>query len=53
MTERYHVWHAVRDDLLARLGRPTEAAAALAAAAARTDNAAERRFLSARIAALR
>ena len=51
--DRYHLWHAVRGDLLARLGRATEAAAALAAAAARTDNAAERSFLSARIAALR
>ncbi|MFF2186645.1 RNA polymerase sigma factor [Streptomyces sp. NPDC058155] len=41
----YHAFHAVRADLLGRLGRPTEAAAAYAAAAARTENAAERAFL--------
>ncbi|GGR95297.1 RNA polymerase subunit sigma-24 [Micromonospora fulviviridis] len=41
----YHVLHAVRADLLRRLDRPTEAAAAYDAAIARTDNAAEREFL--------
>ncbi|MFD5896232.1 RNA polymerase sigma factor [Streptomyces sp. NPDC060366] len=41
----YHAFHAVRADLLGRLGRRTEAAAAYAAAAARTENAAERAFL--------
>ena len=46
--ERLHVYHAVRADLLRRLGRTAEAAAAYAAAAERTDNAAERAFLEAR-----
>ena len=41
----YHLFHAVRADLLNRLGRPTEAAVAYAAAAARTANAVERDFL--------
>lgn len=41
----YHPFHAVRADLLRRLGRPSEAAAAYDAARARTDNAAERAFL--------
>ena len=50
--ERHHLWHAVRGDLLARLGRVAEARAALAAAAARTDNAAEQRHLARRLAAL-
>jgi RNA polymerase sigma-70 factor (ECF subfamily) len=46
--ERLHVYHAVRADLLRRLGRTAEASAAYAAAAERTDNAAERAFLQAR-----
>ena len=41
----YHAFHAVRADLLRRLGRPAEAAAAYRAAAERTENAAERDFL--------
>ncbi|MCX5209965.1 RNA polymerase sigma factor [Kitasatospora sp. NBC_00240] len=41
----YHLFHAVRADLLRRLGRTTEAAAAYEAAAALTGNAAERAFL--------
>jgi RNA polymerase sigma-70 factor (ECF subfamily) len=41
----YHVFHAVRADLLRRLGRDTEAATAYEAAIDRTDNAAERTFL--------
>jgi RNA polymerase sigma-70 factor (ECF subfamily) len=41
----YHLFHAVRADLLRRLGRDAEAAAAYEAAIARTDNAAERAFL--------
>jgi len=41
----YHMFHAVRADLLRRLGRTTEAAQAYAAAIARTQNAAERDFL--------
>ncbi|UPW04518.1 RNA polymerase sigma factor [Rhodococcus pyridinivorans] len=43
--ERYHVFHAVRADLLARLGRLTEASEAYATAAARTENAIERAHL--------
>ena len=42
----YHLWHAIRADLLRRLGRDTEAAAAYEAAAARTANDAERDFLA-------
>jgi RNA polymerase sigma-70 factor, ECF subfamily len=41
----YHLFHAVRADLLRRLGRHAEAAAAYEAAIARTRNAAERAFL--------
>ena len=43
--DRYYLFHAVRADLLRRLGRHAEAAAAYEAAIARTDNAAEREFL--------
>ncbi|UTM39105.1 hypothetical protein MX572_10420 [Rhodococcus pyridinivorans] len=43
--ERYHVFHVVRADLLARLGRLTEASEAYATAAARTENAIERAHL--------
>ncbi|WP_370461899.1 hypothetical protein [Micromonospora sp. ALFpr18c] len=48
----YHVYHAVRADLLARLGRGGAAVEAYRTAVARTDNAAERAFLAARAAAL-
>ncbi|MCO1594852.1 sigma-70 family RNA polymerase sigma factor [Micromonospora sp. RHAY321] len=48
----YHVRHVVRADLLARLGRAGEAAAAYRTAAALTDNAAEKAFLAGRAAAL-
>jgi RNA polymerase sigma-70 factor (ECF subfamily) len=41
----YHVLHAVRADLLRRLGRTAEAADAYDAAIARAGNAAERAFL--------
>jgi RNA polymerase sigma-70 factor (ECF subfamily) len=41
----YHVFHAVRADLLRRLGRHAEAALAYDAAIARTDNTAERELL--------
>ncbi|MBB5158250.1 RNA polymerase sigma factor [Saccharopolyspora phatthalungensis] len=41
----YHVFHAVRADLLRRLGRTEEAAGAYDAAIAGTGNAAERDFL--------
>jgi RNA polymerase sigma-70 factor, ECF subfamily len=44
----YHLFHAVRADLLRRLGRDAEAGQAYAAAIARTGNAAERTFLEAR-----
>jgi RNA polymerase sigma-70 factor (ECF subfamily) len=41
----YHVFHAVRADLLRRLGRPAEAVRAYDAAIARTGNTAERAWL--------
>jgi RNA polymerase sigma-70 factor, ECF subfamily len=41
----YHVFHAIRADLLRRLGRDAEAAAAYDAALACTGNAAEQDFL--------
>ncbi|MEU9509687.1 sigma-70 family RNA polymerase sigma factor [Micromonospora sp. NPDC048170] len=46
----YHVFHAVRADLLRRLGRAREAAQAYRTAAERTQNAAERAFLVRRAA---
>jgi RNA polymerase sigma-70 factor (ECF subfamily) len=49
---RFRLFHAIRADLLRRLARPAEAAAAYDAALALTDNAAERAFLAARRAAL-
>lgn len=50
--ESYHLFHAVRADLLRRLGRHAEAAPAYEAAIARTENAAERAFLRHRRQAL-
>jgi RNA polymerase sigma-70 factor, ECF subfamily len=50
--DTYHVFHAVRADLLRRLGRRAEAAEAYVHAAELTDNSAERRFLDARRATL-
>jgi RNA polymerase sigma-70 factor (ECF subfamily) len=44
----YHLFHAVRADLLARLDRRAEAVAAYDAALALTENAAERAFLERR-----
>jgi RNA polymerase sigma-70 factor (ECF subfamily) len=44
----YHLFHAVRADLLRRLGRDAEAHGAYGAAIARTGNAAERAFLEGR-----
>ncbi|MFJ9376987.1 RNA polymerase sigma factor [Streptomyces sp. NPDC101455] len=44
----YHVLHAVRADLLRRLGRDTEAVEAYEAAIARTESAAERGYLERR-----
>ena len=48
----YHLYHAIRADLLRRLGRGTEAAAAYDRAIALAENAAERAFLATRRAAL-
>ena len=48
----YHLFHAIRADLLRRLGRDAEAALAYAAAIARTGNATERAFLHRRRQAL-
>ncbi|HEX6425498.1 MAG TPA: RNA polymerase sigma factor [Acidimicrobiales bacterium] len=48
----YHLFHAVRADMLRRLGRGAEAAAAYEAAIARTANASEREFLQRRRGAL-
>jgi RNA polymerase sigma-70 factor, ECF subfamily len=42
----YHLFHAARADLLRRLGRPADAAAAYDAAIARAANGAERLFLT-------
>ena len=44
----YHLFHAIRGDLLRRLGRKAEAARAYEAAIALTQNAAERDFLERR-----
>lgn len=49
---RYYLFHAIRADLLRRLGRNAEAALAYDAAIARTDNTAEREFLQRRLQAL-
>ncbi|MQA78907.1 MAG: sigma-70 family RNA polymerase sigma factor [Streptosporangiales bacterium] len=48
----YHLFHAIRADLLRRLDRDTEAAAAYDEAMARTENASERAFLRRRRDAL-
>jgi RNA polymerase sigma-70 factor (ECF subfamily) len=48
----YHLYHATRADLLRRLNRDTEAAAAYDRAIALTENAAERAFLTTRRAGL-
>ncbi len=48
----YYLFHAVRADLLRRLGRDAEAVRAYDEAIARTDNAAERDFLARRRQAL-
>ncbi|MCO5971557.1 RNA polymerase sigma factor [Actinoallomurus soli] len=50
--DRHHVYHAVRADLLRRLGRTGEAEAAYEAAIARTGNAVERDFLRRRVRSL-
>jgi RNA polymerase sigma-70 factor (ECF subfamily) len=43
--DRYHLFHAIRADLLRRVGRNTEAAQAYERAIARAENAPEREFL--------
>ncbi|HEY6792914.1 MAG TPA: RNA polymerase sigma factor [Trebonia sp.] len=48
----YYLFHATRADLLRRLGRSTDAAAAYAAARAHTTNPVEQAFLETRRAAL-
>lgn len=48
--DAYHLFHAVRADLLTRLGRHSEASAAYAAAQRRTHNPAEQAFLQQRSA---
>jgi RNA polymerase sigma-70 factor, ECF subfamily len=48
--ERYHLLHAARADLLRRLGRTDEAAAAYERALKLTTNASERSFLERRLA---
>jgi RNA polymerase sigma-70 factor (ECF subfamily) len=50
--DRYHLFHAVRADLLRRLGRDADAAAAYQAAIARCENAREKEFLQAQYDAL-
>jgi RNA polymerase sigma-70 factor (ECF subfamily) len=50
--DRYYLFHAVRADLLRRLGRDDEAARAYDAAIERTANEAEQRFLARRREAL-
>ena len=50
--ERYHLYHAIRADLLRRLGRDGEAAAEYQAAIDLAENTATREFLAGRLAAL-
>jgi RNA polymerase sigma-70 factor (ECF subfamily) len=50
--EDYRLLHAIRADLLRRLGRRADAARAYEAAIARADNASERRFLQSRLEGL-
>ncbi|GAA1636453.1 RNA polymerase sigma factor [Nocardia ninae] len=49
---KYYLYHAIRADLLERLGRTSEAVVAVDAALARTENSAERAFLTRRLRAL-
>jgi RNA polymerase sigma-70 factor, ECF subfamily len=50
--QNYYLFHAIRADLLGRLNRRSEAAAAYERAMARTENALERDFLQQRLLAL-
>jgi RNA polymerase sigma-70 factor (ECF subfamily) len=49
---QYYLFHAIRADLLRRLGRTAEAAGAYEAAIARCDNERERSFMQRRRQAL-
>jgi RNA polymerase sigma-70 factor (ECF subfamily) len=49
---RYHLFHAIRADLLRRLGRNADAAGAYEAAIAGTENVAERDYLRGKLHAL-
>jgi RNA polymerase sigma-70 factor (ECF subfamily) len=51
--EHYYLFHAIRADLLRRLGHADQAEAAYRAAIERTDNAAEIAFMKERISAIR
>jgi RNA polymerase sigma-70 factor, ECF subfamily len=50
--DRYHLFHAIRADLLRRLGRAAESRQAYTTAIERSDNATVRSFLERRLAAL-
>jgi RNA polymerase sigma-70 factor (ECF subfamily) len=50
--DRFHLFHAIRADLLRRLGRAVEARQAYATAIERSDNETVRSFLERRLAAL-
>ena len=50
--QRYYLFHAIRADLLRRLGQADRAAAAYQAAIERTNNAAEIAFLNNRMHAV-
>jgi len=47
--ENYYLFHAVRADMLRRLGRDDEAATAYEAAIARTNNLTEREYMQRRL----
>ncbi len=51
--DRYHLYHAIRADLLRRLGRSADAAVAYEQAMACSQNAAERDFLQMQIVAVK
>jgi len=51
--EHYYLFHAIRANLLQRLGYADQAEAAYRAAIARTDNAAEIAFMRDHISAIR
>jgi RNA polymerase sigma-70 factor (ECF subfamily) len=50
--DNYYLYHAIRADLLRRLGRTGQARVAYESAIAHTDNASEQTFLRAKVAAL-